>query len=98
MVKRRECALSTVIKRDERSSEGICYEYELSVSESRRLSSYRIPLYSVRVMMTNKNGERTSARADDAFADAGRAIIFYEKLVANLATPIDLAYILEDEG
>ena len=31
------------------------------------------------------------------FADAGKAILFYEKLVKNLATPIDLAYIIEDE-
>ena len=32
----------------------------------------------------------------DAFADPGRAILFFEKLVRGLATPIDLPYVLED--
>ena len=96
-MKQRERTISTVIKRDERIDDGRRYVYELSVSESLNLSSFRIPLYSVSVCMTDKDGEATSSSVRDAFADAGRAIVFYEKIVTNLATPIDLAYIAEDE-
>ena len=96
-MRQNEPVVRTVIKRDEREEGGCSFVYELSVSESRRISSFRIPLYSVSVNMTNEDGERTSSRADDAFADAGRAIVFYDKLVKNLATPIDLVYVLEDE-
>jgi len=47
--------------------------------------------------MTDKDGSVTSASVDDAFCDAGQALIFYDKVVRNLATPIDLSYIFEDE-
>lgn len=96
-MRQRARTIDTVIKRDERIDEGRRYIYELSVSENLNLSSYRIPLYSVSVSMTDTDGESTSSSVKDAFADAGRALVFYEKIVTNWATPIDLAYILEDE-
>ena len=65
--------------------------------ESVRTASYRIPLYSISVRMTDSRGNETSASSNDIFADAGKAIIFFDKLVTGLCTPIDLAYIVEDE-
>ena len=90
--------VETVIRRDEVSEGKSNYRYELSVRENRLTASYGIPLYSVSVAMTDPEGEYTEAAVRDAFADAGRALVFYEKIVRYLATPIDLAYILEDEG
>jgi len=95
-MKQREKTKDTVIRREERSDGENKYLYELTVSESKSTASYRLPLYSIRVSMTMADGERSSAKAKKAFADAGKAILFYEKVVRNLATPIDLAYIMED--
>ena len=95
-MKNREKTRDTVIRHDERSDGENQYTYELTVSESVRTASYRLPLYSIHISMTEMDGTSTSAKAKDAFADSGKAILFYEKVVRNLATPIDLAYILED--
>ena len=87
----------TEIRREVRESEGCVYTYRLVMRESTQTASYGIPLYSVVIEMTEDDGDESSASVDDVFADAGRAIVFFEKLVRNLATPIDLAYILEDD-
>lgn len=96
-MKQKEKTSDTIIRRDERESDGYLYNYELIMRVSTNLASLRIPLYSVRVTLTDPYCKETSAEIRDAFADAGRAILFYEKIVRNLATPIDLSYIHEDE-
>ncbi len=96
-MRQKEKTHDTVIRREERTDGGYRYSYELIMKESTRTASYRIPLYSIRVGLTDTGGVYTSADVKDAFADAGKAILFFEKVVRNLATPIDLAYILEDE-
>lgn len=97
IMRSKERTKDTVIRRDERSDGGYAYRYELISRESESVASFGIALYSVRVELTSPSGEVTSAEANDVFADAGRAILFYEKLVRNLATPVDLAYVAEDE-
>ena len=87
----------SVIRTEEREKDGIGYKYKLIMKESLGVASYGIPLYSIDVEMNQGNGKTTSATATDLFADAGRAINFFERIVDNLATPIDLAYIVEDE-
>ena len=87
----------TLIRTETRISEGYTYLYELIMKESRQTASYKMRLYSIRIRMTDIEGRNTEAEIRDAFADSGRAILFFEKLVNNLATPIDLSYILEDE-
>ena len=77
--------------------DGNYYSYELLMREGDTVSDYRIPLYSIRVDMTDTHGYRREANARDAFSNADKAIEFFDKIVRNLATPIDLAYILEDE-
>ena len=96
-MKKQDQGIKSLIRSEERSSEGIKYAYELSMCESKRTASFRIPLYSISVRMTDSRGNVTSASTSDLFADAGKAILFFNKLVSNLATPIDLAYIIEDE-
>ena len=86
----------TVIRLEERCVDEATYVYRLIMKESTNLASYRITLYSVAVEFYGADGTRTEGEIRDAFADPGRAILFFEKLVKNLATPIDLPYILED--
>lgn len=86
----------TVIRCETRCSGEETYIYRLIMRESDALSSYRIPLYSVDIEFSSSDGTKTHGEARDAFADPGRAIVFFDKLVKNLATPIDLPYVLED--
>lgn len=85
------------IKTDERTIDGISLTYALSVSESENFKNLRIPLYSVSVTMTDSDGKESYATCDSAFSDIGLALLFYGKIVRGLATPMDLAYIYEDE-
>jgi hypothetical protein len=89
--------VDTTIRTERREADGIAYKYDLIMRESSRVSSYRLPLYSISVEMTQEDTTVTSAETHEVFADVGRAIVFFEKLVDNLATPIDLPYIVEDE-
>lgn len=89
--------VETVIRSEHRSDGENSYYYELSVQQSGRTASYRVPLYSINVRMTDSEGAVTTAKMRDVFADAGKALVFFDRVVNGLATPIDLAYIVEDE-
>ena len=86
-----------VIKREIREADGAKYSYSLVVSESNKVASYKLPLYSIEIEMTDQDGNVTNARTRELFADVGKAISFFRKLCDNLATPLNLPYILEDE-
>ena len=86
-----------VIKTKEIVSDGIRYRYDLSVHISDRVASFRLPLYSIGVSMLMPDGTETRASAENAFADIGKALVFFDKAIRNLITPIDLAYVIEDE-
>ena len=87
----------TVIKKDVREADGARYCYTLIMSESNKVASYKLPLYSIEIEMTDAEGNVTNARTKEIFADVGKAISFFRKLSENLATPLNLLYILEDE-
>ena len=96
-MRRKEKTVDTKIKTELRKKHGIEYKYELIMRESAQVASYKLPLYSVSVEMTYENGVTTTAETKEVFADAGRAIAFFERVVDNMATPGDLAYIVEEE-
>ncbi len=87
----------TVIRREERTEGGYGYQYEIIMQRGEGVACFRIPLYTIRVSLKHPSGEISTSEIKDAFADLGRAIAFFDKLVRNLATPIDLVYIHEDE-
>ena len=87
----------SVIRQQCIENEGAEYRYMLIVKESESVTSYRMPLYSIQIEMVDNLGGHTEARASDIFSDVGKAIVFYDRMVRNLATPIDLPYIIEDE-
>jgi hypothetical protein len=86
-----------ILRKEERSVDNNIYTYELIMREGDATASWRMPLYSVRVKMKDALGVSRTADAKDIFADGVKAVSFFERLVKNLATPIDLAYIVEDE-
>ena len=86
-----------IIRKEVRFDKENSYSYELTCKESASVVSYGLPLYTVKVSMTDSKGTTKNATANDAFSDKGRALVFFDKIVRNLATPIDLSYIIEDE-
>ncbi len=96
-MKRSEITRETLIRREIRHDGEYTYNYDLIMKESERTSSYRLGLYTVRVKMSDNDGNCTEGEVKDAFADFGRAVLFYDKIVKNLCTPVNLSYILEDE-
>lgn len=76
--------------------DGIIYRYILSARRSGKVASFQLPLYSIEAIMT-KDGEVTRNSLEDVFADVGKALCFFEHVSKNLATPIDLTYVLEDK-
>lgn len=96
-MRRKERTTDTVIRTDTRESDGYRYRYELIMKQGDGVATWRIPLYSIKVHLTHPDGTCTSRDVRDVFADAGKALLFYEKVLRNLATPIDLIYALEDE-
>ena len=85
-----------ILKEEERRLEGCTLKYRLSCETSRKVSSFGLRLYSIRIELSD--GESvTSSDAKEIFSDGGKAVCFFNKLVNELATPLDLAYILEDD-
>ena len=89
--------VDTVIRTEIKEADSAKYKYELIMRKSTRLVCFKLPLYSIKIEMTDEFGEKTKAETGELFSDVGKAISFFEKLVKYLATPIDLAYIVEDE-
>ncbi len=86
-----------VLRKEERTVDNNSYSYELIMREGSSTACWKVPLYSIRVNMKDESGVYRSADAKDIFSDQKKAVSFFEKIVRNLATPIDLAYIVEDE-
>ena len=88
---------TVVIRTNTVNEDGANYKYKLYMQQSGNVASYKLPLYSIGIEMTDRDGNYTEARVADVFSDIGKALVFYERLVSNLATPLNLPYILEDE-
>ncbi len=86
-----------VIKQETISTDDATYTYTLRMRESNRVASYKLPLYSVDIEMTDKEGVHTDASTKDIFSDVGKALVFFRRMADNLATPLNLPYILSDE-
>ena len=88
---------TSVIRTDSISNEGYEYLYRLTSKESESVASYRMPLYSIHIELKTPEGLTTERCAKDCFADIGKALVFYDRIVKNLITPINLPYFMEDE-
>ena len=86
-----------IIRQEEIESGKYCYRYELTERRGRRMADFGVRLYSVTVSMTDENGRVKRSEATDLFSSKRKATEFFDKIVRNLATPIDLKYVIEDE-
>ncbi len=86
-----------VIRTERRSEDGCDYTYELILREGGLTHDWRLPLFSVRISMKDCDGRFSEREARDLFTNREKAIEFFEKMVRNLATPINLGYVVEDE-
>lgn len=96
-MKIKEKSLKTVIRDESIEKDGCSYRYKLLMSKSHKVASYLIPLYSIEIEMKDSRGQITECSVENVFSDIGKAVVFYERMINNLATPIDLPYIVEDE-
>ena len=96
-MKTTENYVSTVIREEHRTIDGTEYVYKLTARMKSVSTSLKIPLYSIEVTMKTVNDDSKSAVCADAFSDVGSAMIFFDKIVRCAATPIDLAYVYEDD-
>ena len=87
---------NTVVRSDTVTTDSGEYRYVLYESESSNVASYRMPLYSIKIELTDMDGNKTESKVENVFCDVGKAVVFYDHLVENLATPLNLPYILED--
>ncbi len=72
------------------------YTYLLIKRESELVSSFRLPLYSIRIELTDAYGEISHCEISNVFASERKALRFFDRLVDNLATPMNLPYAFED--
>ena len=86
-----------LVKKEEKSEDGYSYTYELLVRRGVRTADFGLPLYSIKISMTDPSGHRSEREATDVFSSSDEAVRFFDRLVRNLATPIDLCYVVEDE-
>lgn len=86
-----------VVIKEERQEGGFFYTYELILREGESTVDWRLPLYSIRISMTDDMGRVSKREARDVFSDEKKAERFFKRLVKHLATPIDLGYVVEDE-
>ena len=71
------------------------YRYVLSRKENLH-SHERTPLYSICAQVAEQGGETTYAKIEDAFADPGHALIFFELCKTHKVMPAHLSDVLED--
>ena len=77
-------------------ADGAKYKYTLLVKEIRRHFAPKLPSYSIRIEMLLPSGDVTRDESGFIFVDFGKAIVFYERLIEHLCTPLNLPYILND--
>ena len=93
---RRKSEETSIIKSVDKEDCGLGLSYSL-VKRVGGAASSGIPQYSIKIELTHPDGRKTEASARDVFADVGKALVFFDRMVKNCATPIDLAYVIEDE-
>ena len=84
-----------IVREELREAEGCTLRYRLIKKKSLKVASYLMPLYSIEVAI-QRDGEWSKNTVENIFSDIGKALVFYEQIVENLASPADLPYILED--
>ena len=94
---KQELIRETIVSRKEIFDQEVIYTYTMTINESNLTPSFGIPLYSIQIDMIDSSGNKTTSEIRDIFSNREKADAFFNKLVENLATPLNLRYVLEDE-
>ena len=95
-MKKTERFRATEIRKEIRVRDGCLYRYRLVMKENREPPYDRPPLYSIEAEMTTDEDITTTGQIRDVFIDPGKALAFFNLVLRNYVTPIDLPYIFED--
>lgn len=71
------------------------YRYALYYKEDLHANG-KTPLYSIRAQLSEQGGDGSCAEIEDAFADPGHALIFFELCKTHKVMPAHLSDVLED--
>ena len=85
------------IRKEIIENDGYVYSYELIERRGKGIADFGMRLYSISVSMQDTDGNVKRGEAKDIFSSKRKATLFFDKIVRNLATPIDLRYVVEDE-
>ncbi len=88
-------AIKSVIKEDVICDGEYRYIYRLYENAARKIGKASLTLYSIEIEMECEE-VCSKSEISEIFADVGKALTFYNSLVENLVTPINLHYVLED--
>ena len=83
----------TVIRNETVLESGNLYCYTLIESEGANGTM----LYSLKITLSMKDGEFSENTAKNIFTEKNAAMLFFDKMLKNLATPLNLPYVVEDE-
>jgi hypothetical protein len=92
-----EVAMEEIIRQVSIHNNESEYRYFLIKRKSENVSSFRLPLYSIRIELEASSGKTSRHELTNVFASESKANSFFDKLVKNLATPLNLPYVFEDE-
>ena len=76
-----------------RENEGNTYRYELNLTKG-KAGEWK---YSVRITLRSADGSISTEAEREIFGRESMVKCFFERLVKELVTPIDLPYVIEDE-
>jgi hypothetical protein len=72
------------------------YTYLLIKREGEFVCNFKLPLYSIRVELIKASGEASHCEISNVFASETKARRFFDDLIKNQATPMNLPYVMED--
>ena len=81
------------IKSQSREKDGIKYSYTLVMNDEVSTPT----LHTVKIRMKSNDGSINTYAKEEIFAAQASAVAFLDKLVDNLATPINLPFVIADE-
>ena len=90
-----DCRERNVIKSRKIIENDTAYQYDLILFEGETTASFGIKLYEISIEMQTKLS-RTAYKSGGLFSSEEKALSFFDMIIKNRVTPIDLPYVIED--
>ena len=79
---------------ENRHKDGFFYTYELILREGVRTADFRLPLYSIRISLTDGQGRKSQKEARDVFTDRKKAERLFTMLTTRFSSPPSASQII----